>query len=214
MHVAAKFEGKNDLRVKGLKISGNAEHVFKNKVLHHGTLLFSSDLSQLNHFIKVDSEKYTDKSVKSIRSKVANIVDFLHEPIAINVFKEKIIQFIGERFPNCTEYALTPDDIDQIQEMVNTKYGTWQWNYGYSPKFISNAKIETEKKFVNVEITIEKGIIKKIESEVRSLQLQWNQILADCTFDPKELKVRLQNTQDIHKMTDIQIDRFVSQLFN
>ncbi len=42
--IEAKFGGKNDLMAGGLKISGNAEHVYRDRVLHHGTLLFDSDL--------------------------------------------------------------------------------------------------------------------------------------------------------------------------
>jgi len=69
MGVPAVFEGKNDLRVDGLKISGNAEHVFKNRVLHHGTLLFSSVLNDLGKALKVKTDRFTDKAVKSIRFK-------------------------------------------------------------------------------------------------------------------------------------------------
>ena len=45
--IEATSSGRNDLLIEGLKISGNAEHVFKNRVLHHGTLLFNSDLENL-----------------------------------------------------------------------------------------------------------------------------------------------------------------------
>ncbi len=75
MGIPACFEGKNDLRVNGLKISGNAEHVYRNKVLHHGTLLFSADLNYLNQAIKSVPERFKDKAVQSVRSKVANITD-------------------------------------------------------------------------------------------------------------------------------------------
>ena len=77
MGIPARFEGKNDLRVNGLKISGNAEHVYKNKVLHHGTLLFSTDLNFLKKAIKSVPERFQDKAVQSVRSKVANITDFI-----------------------------------------------------------------------------------------------------------------------------------------
>ncbi|MCC6817424.1 MAG: lipoate--protein ligase family protein, partial [Bacteroidia bacterium] len=39
--VNAEFSGRNDLLIDGMKISGNAEHIYhqKKRTLHHGTLL-------------------------------------------------------------------------------------------------------------------------------------------------------------------------------
>ena len=85
------LEGKNDLRIDGLKISGNAEHVFKNRVLHHGTLLVSTDLQHLSFILKVEVGKYTDNAVKSIRSKVSNINSFLKIPITVDELKSQIV---------------------------------------------------------------------------------------------------------------------------
>ncbi len=63
--VDAKFEGRNDIMINGRKVSGNAEHVFKRRVLHHGTLLFSSVMADLSKVLKVNPLKYQDKGVKS-----------------------------------------------------------------------------------------------------------------------------------------------------
>jgi len=71
--IEAVFEGRNDLTIHGRKFSGNAEHVWKNRILHHGTLLFSSVLTDLSEALKVDPLKFRDKAVKSIRSRVTNI---------------------------------------------------------------------------------------------------------------------------------------------
>ena len=61
--IPAEFGKRNEIMVEGLKISGNAEHVFRKRVLHHGTLLFSSDLSQLKDALDTDPEEYQDKSI-------------------------------------------------------------------------------------------------------------------------------------------------------
>jgi len=212
--IPARFEGKNDLRVNGLKISGNAEHVYKNKVLHHGTLLFSSDLSQLNHFIKVDTEKYSDKSVKSVRSKVANIVDFLHQPMEIIDFRENISQYIIDLYPDSKEYILSQEDIKQIEELVTNKYKTWQWNYGYSPKFSVKSNLELESETVAFKILVEKGIIKNVESSDRNVQLQFGDLLRNCSFEKEELKRKLTLEFTVCDLSDIQKEHFISQLFN
>ena len=62
--VNAKFEGRNDIMIDGKKISGNAEHVFKRRVLHHGTLLFLSQIADLSKALKVNPLKYQDNGVK------------------------------------------------------------------------------------------------------------------------------------------------------
>ena len=45
MGLEAKLGQRNELLLKKLKISGTASHVWKKRVLHHGTLLFSSEIA-------------------------------------------------------------------------------------------------------------------------------------------------------------------------
>jgi lipoate---protein ligase len=108
--IEATTSGRNDLLIEGLKISGNAEHVYKNRVLHHGTLLFNSDLENLGQAIKVVPGKYESKAVQSNRSPVANISQFLKTPMTTAEF----IQFLlGVQLENSENnfYQLTENDI-------------------------------------------------------------------------------------------------------
>ncbi|MCD4682334.1 MAG: lipoate--protein ligase [Bacteroidales bacterium] len=162
--VDSKFEGKNDIKVNGLKISGNAEHVYKNKVLHHGTLLFSSQLDFLNKVLKVKPDRFQSKAIQSVRSEVANISDFLTKKITIREFREKIIKHISGIHQNVEFYSLTENDIDLINQLVTEKYKTWKWNFGYSPKYSFETELPFPKKPVKVKIYVEKGIIRSIES--------------------------------------------------
>ncbi|HAN18453.1 MAG: lipoate--protein ligase [Bacteroidetes bacterium GWC2_33_15] len=161
--VDAKFEGKNDIRVNGLKISGNAEHIFKRRVLHHGTLLFSSELNILNDAIKAEMNKYNDKGVKSIRSTVTNISDFLVEKISIPEFKNRVVKKIFEKNKNSTFYSFNPNDIKQVEKLVTEKYSTWDWNFGYSPNYDFENKIDTTNGSLSVNVTVEQGRIEKIK---------------------------------------------------
>jgi len=159
--VPAKFEGKNDIRIDGLKISGNAEHVYKNRVLHHGTLLFSSELDFLNQVLKIKPDSFQSKAIQSIRSEVANISDFLAN-ITIGDFKEKIIQHISGIYKNVEFYSLTENDNQSINQLVKEKYNTWKWNFGYSPKYSFEAELPSSKNLIKV--NVEKGIIQSIEA--------------------------------------------------
>lgn len=162
MGIPARFEGKNDLRVNGLKISGNAEHVYKNKVLHHGTLLFSSDLDYLNQAIKVIPERFKDKAVQSVRSKVANITDFIETDLSIETFKEKIINYIKKN-NSAIEYTITKEDIEGIDKLVKEKYDTWKWNFGYSPAYVFETKLYLYEQFIPIGIFVKNGIIEDLK---------------------------------------------------
>ena len=75
----AEFSGRNDIQIDGKKISGSAKTVLNDRTLFHGTLLFSADLSMLGKVLTPDPEKIQAKGIKSVRSRVANIRDFLPE---------------------------------------------------------------------------------------------------------------------------------------
>ena len=93
MGIETKFEGHNSLTLNGFKVSGNAEHVFKKRVLHHGTLLFSSSLENLEEAIRTRPDQYSDKAVKSVRAEVANICESLDKKITIEEFESGIMNF-------------------------------------------------------------------------------------------------------------------------
>jgi lipoate-protein ligase A len=156
--IEATTSGRNDLLINGLKISGNAEHVFKNRVLHHGTLLFNSDLKNLGQAIKVTPGKYESKAVQSNRSPVANISQFLKTPMTTSEF----IQFLlGVHLENSENsfYNLNENDIQTIDKFTTEKFKTWEWNFGYSPKYSFKNEVEIEGKTLSIRLMVEKGVI-------------------------------------------------------
>lgn len=157
--VDAFLGGKNDIRVGDKKISGNAEHVYRKRVLHHGTLLFQSDLDRLNEAIRVDLSKYHDNAVKSIRSSVANIVDFLPSPMDVAFFEEILIGFMLSYFQESEEYSLTNEDSIAIGTLVDSKYSTWEWNYGYSPVYELVKNVQTSAGELTIKVNVVKGYV-------------------------------------------------------
>ena len=135
MGIPARFEGRNDLTIDGMKFSGNAEHIWKNRVLHHGTLLFSAHMPDLAKALQADPLKFKDKAVKSVRSRVTNISGHLKEPMTVQQFADLIQNHIVEKYPDATLTDLSDIDHEIIQELVRTKYSTWEWNFGYSPNY-------------------------------------------------------------------------------
>jgi lipoate-protein ligase A len=161
--IEATTSGRNDLLINGLKISGNAEHVYKNRVLHHGTLLFNSDLKNLGQAIKVVPGKYEGKAVQSNRSPVANISQFLKTPMSTGEF----IQFLSGvqlENPENSFYRLNKNDIQNIEKLSVEKFTTWEWNFGYSPKYSFKNEVEIDGKMLKIEMLVERGRI--LESNI------------------------------------------------
>jgi len=143
--IPARFEGRNDLTIDGRKFSGNAEHIWKNRVLHHGTLLFSAHMPDLAEALNVDPSKFSDKAVKSVRSRVTNISDHLAEPMDVMQFASLLENHMVEKYPDARFTELSESDHDHIYELMRTKYNTWEWNFGYSPNYNFRKIIRTEK---------------------------------------------------------------------
>ncbi|WP_372949637.1 lipoate--protein ligase [Mariniphaga sp.] len=158
LKVTATTSGRNDLLVEGKKISGNAEHVFKNRVLHHGTLLYNSNLETLGQSIKVIPGKYHGKAVQSNRSIVTNIFPFLKKQLSVNDFSSFLMDVQLENSANSV-YELNEKDNQTIQKLVAEKFKTWVWNYGYSPKYTFQNEFLFEDKKLKVELQVEKGRI-------------------------------------------------------
>lgn len=163
MGADAKFEGRNDLTIEGKKISGNAEHVWKNRTLHHGTLLFSSIISDLSKALKVNPLKFKDKAVKSVRSRVTNIKDHLTEDMDVQTFSERILSYIMEKYEDSRLYAFNEEDIRKIEEIKNSKFGLWEWNFGYSPKYNFEKLSKTPGGTIEFHINVEKGRMKDVK---------------------------------------------------
>ncbi len=159
--IDARFEGRNDLTIDGQKFSGNAEHVFKNRILHHGTLLFSSEISDLINALKVNPLKYRDKAVKSVRSRVTNISEHLKTRMNVTEFRDLIMNHIVTVYPDCREYEFNDTDVNSIQELVENKYSKWEWNFGYSPQYSMQKMIKTNGGFIEIHLNVDNGFIRE-----------------------------------------------------
>ena len=162
--IEATTSGRNDLLINGLKISGNAEHVYKNRVLHHGTLLFNSDLENLGQAIKVVPGKYESKAVESNRSKVANISGFLDKEMTTEEFTRFLLD-VQLMNPANSFYALTDEDVFRIEELMKEKFSTWEWNYGYSPKYSFKNSFHSNSGSLKIELKVNKGTLETVRLE-------------------------------------------------
>jgi lipoate-protein ligase A len=162
--VRAEFAGKNDLKVNGLKISGNAEHVYREKVLHHGTLLFSSVLEDLKGSLRKDKSPYSTRAVESNPSPVMNLREVTTDVNDIIDFRKKMLKyFLGFKGNTLTE--LTEKEKSEIYTLEKTKYRTWDWSYAYGPDYYFVNKFEFNGKKHFCRLFVKGGIIRECEME-------------------------------------------------
>lgn len=160
--VKAEFTGRNDLEIDGQKFCGNAQAYIKDRVMHHGCLLFNVDFSALGNALKVSKDKIESKGVKSVRSRVTNILPHLKTPITVEEFGDKIMEYMKKQYPDMKEYVFSKEELDYIAKRAEVKR-SWEWNYGESPEF----NITRGKRFKNGKIqifaTVENSRIKNIK---------------------------------------------------
>lgn len=129
----AEASGRNDILVEGRKVSGTAQRLMDGRILYHGTLLFDSNPDMVSGALNVDPSKFQSKSSKSVRSRIGNIRSFLPVDMNLPSFWEYLkTTLAGNGFQ---QEALTQSELQEVEELCRTKYSTWEWNFGRSPKY-------------------------------------------------------------------------------
>ena len=157
LNVDAYISPRNDFRVQDKKICGHSEFMRKKRVLHHGCILFDSNLDNLRNALNVNNKKVISKSAKSVKSSVANLKEISKLDYEISDFLEKLKNEILKTQENFEIYELTEEYILNIDKIKSEKYATKDWIYGQSPKCTF---ILDENKDYNVKI--DGGRIEKI----------------------------------------------------
>ncbi|MFI3175267.1 MAG: lipoate--protein ligase [Bacillota bacterium] len=132
LSVPAEVNGRNDILIEGRKFSGNSQYLRKGRVMHHGTIMFESDLETVAEVLNVAGEKFQSKATKSVRSRVTNIKPYVGD-MTLPEFKKSLISYILE--DKIEEYTLTEADIKRIEEIKKERYELWEWNYGKSANY-------------------------------------------------------------------------------
>ena len=215
--INAEFSGRNDLLIEGKKFSGNAQCKYKNRVMHHGTLLFSSDIVNLSDALISKPIKFSDKAVKSVSSRITNINEYLKNSLNVIEFKNKIFEYISRAEEGKGITTLDNQEIEEISNLVKTKYKTWQWNFGQSPKY----NFYNEKKFsagtIELSIDVEKGVMKHIrifgdffgEENIEKIE----KMLINKNHNAEEIQSVLDNINIKNYFANISKEEFLSLFF-
>ena len=116
--------------LNGLKISGSAQCLYKDRVLYHCTLLYDTDLTALHQALNpepmVDDETLSSVyAVPSVRSEVTNIRKHLSAG-TVTDFKEKAFLYFSK---SQSVSAFTRVEIEAINQLREEKYIQKEWIY-------------------------------------------------------------------------------------
>ena len=104
----ASFNGRNDLLIDGRKFSGNAQYRLGDCIVHHGSLLYDTNIEQMVASTTVDPYKVLSKSIKSVRDRVTNISEHLPRRLSVEEFKSCMVRHLMRG--STDTYTVTPED--------------------------------------------------------------------------------------------------------
>jgi lipoate---protein ligase len=215
--VNAELSGRNDIIVEGRKISGNAQFSTRGRMFSHGTLLFDSKIENIVSALNVKKDKIESKGIKSIRSRVANISEFLKEKMTIEEFRSVLLESIFGKDREIPEYVLTEEDWANIHKLSRERYQNWEWNYGKSPKFNLQYSHRFPAGQIDVRLEVQKGIIENCKiygdffgaGDVAEIEEK----LIGKRYEKSEIEKVLQDVDIKHYFGNIEKEEFINLIY-
>ena len=194
--VSAELSGRNDILVDGRKVSGNAQYISKNRMVSHGTLLFNTDLSHVSDALNVQASKISSKGIKSVRSRVANISEFLNHPMHIESFRDHVLGTCFEGIVEIPVFSLNKQDWAAIHQLADERYRSWEWTYGRSPDFNVQKKQRFPGGEIDARLDVKQGMIQSVkfygdffaEAETEGLE----RLMAGVRYNHTDIALALQ----------------------
>jgi lipoate-protein ligase A len=215
IRVSAKLDGRSDIIVNGLKVSGNAQHIHKHTMLHHGTLLFTSNLAALRKALQTDSCAYYDRAVQSNRRPVTNICDYLPQPETIDHFSARLLAFMQNRY--CARRVdFSAADQNAIDHIANQKYRSREWNIGHISTYQFKRSCDLSAGQVDIELVVANGIIRqaKIINKACNIDYSLATALIGCRHDPADIQAVLRRwLKGNRSAMDEMVDRLMGCCF-
>lgn len=215
--VNAELSGRNDIQVGERKISGNAQFSTRGRMFSHGTLMLDSELENVASALKVKKDKIESKGIKSVRSRVANISEFLDQKLTIEEFRQLLLESIFEGQNPIPEYKLTDEDWEKIHQLSKERYQNWDWNYGKSPKFNLQHSHRFPVGSIDVRLDVNKGKIENCKiygdffgvGDVEDIESK----LQGVRYERNEIEKALEDVDVKHYFGNITKDELVNLIY-
>ena len=214
--VPATLSGRNDILVGERKVSGFAKRVCKNRLMVHGTLMYDVDLEILTKVLNPSVTKLQSNGIASVRSRVANLCEYLPEITDIHMFSKQLGEILSCNNTD-TEYQLSEKELANIQRLRDDKFAKWEWNYGRSPKatLVHSARLACGT--VEVHLTLKENRISSCHfggdflgnlpaSEVET-------VLQGVAYEPDAIRACLLSIKISHYFDGVVADDLIKMMF-
>ena len=212
----AEASGRNDILVEGRKVSGTAQRLWGDRILHHGTLLFDANADMVAGALQVDPEKFRSKSTKSVRSRIGNIRSFLKQDMDMPAFWAYLKETLAGS--GMVFDTLTADELAQVEKLKAEKYDTWEWNYGRSPKFDVRCKRYWDGGCLEANVSIANGVITDVRFFGDFLSVcgleELVERLKGVTFHPEDVRAVLNDSPVGELFGGITADEVTATIFD
>lgn len=129
--ISAKDTGRNDLTINGKKFSGMSFSQIEDRVLYGGTLMYDVNLEMANHALTPSKSKLADKGVRSVKSRVTNLREYIKQSnFSIDDLRDLILSYVQKENDDFSVTRLSDTEWQQIHELGQQKFGTKKWIYG------------------------------------------------------------------------------------
>lgn len=157
--VDAELTGRNDIFVDGHKVSGYARRVWRDREIVHGTLMYDVDIDTLTRVLDVPGSKMDAKGIASVRSRVANLKDYLPQFKSLDELQAALHEILSA---GDGQVSMGPEDYAEVERMAREKFSTWDWIYGHSREagFTREARLACGT--VQVSVSTDRGVITDI----------------------------------------------------
>ena len=210
--VKAEFSGRNDVTAEGYKISGNAQRVKNGRIMHHGTILFDTDLTVLEHALIPSPLKLKSKGIKSIRARVKNVREMCKNDLTADEFFLGLCNHFKSKYK---ERVLTQEELSEIYRISEKKYSTYEWNVGKSPVAQFNRAHKFSYGIVELGFDVVGGVIRNPSIHGDFFELENIEVLCkalDGVKPEKEnLMVALDGIDKVIRGADL--EEFIEKLF-
>jgi len=188
--VQAAVMGKNSLAVNGRKVSGNAFCYRRENVLHHGTLLISTDLDKMSRYLASSHRPIRSRAIRSNPAPVANLQE-MADSITVPQMAVVLAETAASEWQQQVMWSGDEMFEPKILELVEKKYASWEWRFGMTPQF----EIEISRRFdwgeARVRLVVEKALIRQSEVDFQGIYQRIapviGQVLAGMRFSRKDI---------------------------
>ncbi|MDN3447130.1 lipoate--protein ligase [Psychrobacter sp. APC 3281] len=196
--IDATLSGRNDMQVGDRKISGSAFRHAADRSFHHGTLLVNANMQKLGDYLNPHPLKLKAKGIKSVRARVANLVDF-NETINHETLSDAIIEAFCEYHGETAQVEQLDEASLVKQPTLNAYYqqmADWDWRFGKTPEFTHHIEKRFDWGMMDVHMDVKQAIITEVVIFSDALNVELIDLLKKTLTGVKYNKPEIKNKLD------------------